>query len=167
MSLAHHNYAPSYARHLRHWLERGATPTIVEVGILRGSGLAIWCELFPRSMVVGLDIDLSHIRDNIPNLRRRGAFEHNEPELLHFDAYAPDTSELVRRLGGRSIDIVIDDGPHTVEAIYSTAAALRPLLAEHYTYFVEDNPDSLSCVAQCLAPAEVEVGSGGLIIAWS
>ena len=167
MSRIHHDYAPSYARHLARWLADGARPVIVEVGILKGSGLAIWCDLFPLGTVVGLDIDLSHFRENLPDLRARGAFRRNEPELLVFDSYAPDVSGLVGLLGERRIDVVIDDGPHSIEAITATAAALRPLLADRFTYFVEDNPDGLGPASEVLAPARSECGSGGLVVLWS
>lgn len=166
MSRAHHNYAPTYAMHLSRWLDDGASPVIVELGILRGSGLAMWCDLFPTGTVLGLDIDLSHFRDNLPALTARGAFRHNRPELAGFDSFLPDTSGLVELLAGRNIDIVIDDGPHTLEAISATARALRPLLAERFTYFVEDNPVCLEPVMEILSPARGARGSGGLVVIW-
>ena len=167
MSRVHHNYAPSYARHLKRWRGEGSRPTVVEVGILRGSGLAIWSELFPEGTVIGLDVDLSHFLENTEDLRARGAFPRGLPRSMVFDAYDPDVAELTELLDGRRIDVVIDDGPHTVEAIISVATALRPLLADRFTYFVEDNPESLHPLDDVLRPRRTVRGSGGLVIAWT
>lgn len=162
MSSAHNNYAAAYAKHLSR-RDRDDALVIVEVGILKGTGLAIWCDLFPRATVIGLDIDLQNTCDNMTNMRELGAFSQNAPSLLEFDAYRPDTTELRNVLAGRKIDVVIDDGPHTLESIEATAAALKPLLAEKYTYFVEDNPRSHGRVAAALSrPVSAVVRRGRL-----
>lgn len=167
MSRAHHNYPPSYARHLNRWRAEGSRPIVVEVGILRGSGLAIWSELFPEGTVIGLDVDLSHFLQNAETLRARGAFRHVLPQLMVFDLYDPAIWELAELLDGRRIDVVIDDGPHTVEAITTVASALRPLLADRFTYFVEANPESLHPLNSVLRPRRIVRGSGRLVIAWT
>ena len=84
----HHGYAAVYAKHLQPFVGRRFDPlTVVEAGILRGSGLAMWSELFPRADIIGLDIDLSHVRENLPNLKECGAFPGREPELHVFDQF--------------------------------------------------------------------------------
>lgn len=138
MSFVHHNYAPSYAKLLRASFPRAPRLRIclVEIGILRGTGLAIWSDYFPHSRIIGLDHDLSHYEQAKPQLLQRGAFRHTTPEVHTFDAYAPQDPS---RFGISSIDIVIDDGPHTEAAILETAKVLAPLLAENFLYIIEDN----------------------------
>ena len=77
-------YAPS--------LEAG-TLIIAEFGILKGTGLAIWCDLFPDARVIGLDIDLGHFEENRSTLERRGAFKQNKPELHEYDQLVPGDDE--------------------------------------------------------------------------
>jgi len=61
MSPFRHGYGKCYAEFLKPLLMNLENQhiTLVEIGILNGSGLAIWCDLFPRARVIGFDIDLS------------------------------------------------------------------------------------------------------------
>jgi hypothetical protein len=132
-----HNYAPFYERHLRAYI--GRPIVIVEVGILRGQGLAMWSELFPDGTVIGLDIDLGHVESERPTLVSRGAFKVANVETAVFDQYLGTAADVERILGGRKADIVIDDGCHTRPAIINTFRCLRPFLADRFTYICEDN----------------------------
>jgi len=139
MSPLHNGYAPAYAQHLAPFVRAGGELTLLEVGILRGTGLAIWSDLFPRAHVLGLDIDLSNYRSNDEFLRGRGAFAAGNVRVAEFDQYAPDVGALGTLLAGRRIDVVIDDGCHADEAILRTLEAVRGLLADRFVYFIEDN----------------------------
>jgi hypothetical protein len=164
MSRGYHNYAPSYAATLQDVLQRDMQCVLVEVGILKGTGLAVWCDLFPSGTVIGLDIDTLNFTRNKATLTGLGAFQHNSPTVQTFDAYMPDTRELEEFLDGKRIDVVIDDGPHTIEAITATARALQPLLNDRFVYFVEDNSECVSEVQRILGAREARIGSGGLVI---
>lgn len=80
----HHGYGMTYARYLALFVGQSGL-TVAEFGILKGTGLAIWCDLFPNARVIGFDIDLSHFLDNRTSLERRGAFQKNAPEVYEFD----------------------------------------------------------------------------------
>jgi hypothetical protein len=145
----HHGYAAVYAEHLQPFVSRRFDPlTVVEAGILRGSGLAMWSELFPRADIIGLDIDLSHVRENLPNLKERGAFPGREPELHVFDQFLDGRQRMKEILGSRTIDIFIDDGYHSNETILKTLGAATPFLSESFVYFVEDNDDVAPLLAE-------------------
>lgn len=133
-----HGYAPHYANHLSKFKSKEKL-VIIEVGILRGTGLALLCDLFPRARVVGLDIDLGHIHANMSALVKRGAFKRNRPELYEFDQLMPNARFISEMLGNSKIDLVIDDGLHSREAIMSTLQAFMPHLGARSTYFIEDN----------------------------
>jgi len=139
--MMHHAYAKSYARNLKPWISVRERNQVVlcEVGILRGTGLAIWCDLFPKGKVVGLDIDLSNIKQNLNFLRGRGAFSCNQPELHQFDQLKPNNKILKKIFSEQSIDICIDDGLHSDEAVLNTFASLNPFLSDQFVYFVEDS----------------------------
>lgn len=134
-----HGYAPKYAQYLAPYLTSQAPLTIVEIGILRGTGLAIWSDLFPSSRVIGLDIDLSHTRANMAALKMEGAFGKNDPELYELDQFEPHSDYLGTLLKGDRIDICIDDASHQSEAILQTLESVMPHMNESFVYFIEDN----------------------------
>jgi hypothetical protein len=147
--MENHRYAAHYAAKLRSLVKyrRKERLVICEIGILRGTGLAIWCDLFPQSRVIGLDIDLSHAQENSASLCRQGAFSSNKPELHEFDQLRPSASAIKRILGEKRINLCIDDGLHTHEAIFRTFECMRIFLDNDFTYFIEDN-DTVADVFQ-------------------
>merc|ERR1719335_1564206 len=73
--MKNHHYAPFYAKYLTKYLEgRKSTeaPTIVEFGILTGTGLAMWSDLFPDSSIFGFDLDPQNFELNRKHLKDRG-----------------------------------------------------------------------------------------------
>lgn len=137
--MAHHGYAPKYSEYLRDFLGDSGALTLAEFGILKGSGLAIWCELFPEARVLGFDIDLNHTQANMPHLRKCGAFLRNQPELHEYDQFIDNTEFLSGVLGTDRVDICIDDGFHSNETILKTLQSIKPFLADRFVYFIEDN----------------------------
>ena len=136
--MTHHGYSCKYAEYLLQFLG-SSNITLAEIGILRGSGLAIWCDLFPSAKILGLDIDLGHIQGNWENLKSLGAFTLNSPELFEFDQLNCDSVALEKNLNGRKIHICIDDGLHSDKAILNTLQCVEPYLAGRFVYFIEDN----------------------------
>jgi hypothetical protein len=147
----HHGYSSYYAKYLKPFLQRKKI-LLIEIGILRGTGLAIWCDLFPKGRIIGLDIDLSHYKNNLPKLFKMGAFTKNQPELYEFDQYIDNEKYLATLLGGEKVDICIDDGNHSDEPIKTTFKSIFPHLSETFIYFIEDNtsvtPDLIATYPQ-------------------
>ena len=137
--MLHHGYAPKYAEGLQPFFNFGPI-TLVEIGVLEGTGLAIWCDLFPDSRVIGLDLDLTHVEHNMQALKHKGAFRNNEPELYEFDQFADNTEKIKKILSGDTINICIDDGAHSDQAILTTVQSLYSSLDDSFVYFIEDNP---------------------------
>lgn len=135
--MLHHGYAPAYSHYLMPFLGV-SNLTLAEIGILRGTGLAIWCDLFPKARVMGLDIDLGHFESNRAALEQRGAFKRNKPELHEYDQLISGEGRLRQILGGRTLDIVIDDGLHSPESIITTWRSTLPLLSPRFAYIIED-----------------------------
>jgi predicted O-methyltransferase YrrM len=133
MAADRNNYAAAYATVLA-----DLNPTVVvELGVFQGVSMAMWCELFPEATVVGLDLDFERYSENLPNLRDRGAFRVNSPVLHEWDAYGDDV-EYVRDLGG--LDLFVDDGPHTKDAIENVVRMVGPLMNPGGVYVIEDYP---------------------------
>lgn len=141
MSNLCHDYAKIYSKYLEKFINKDKKEKIVlvEVGILRGTGLAIWSELFPNSRIIGLDIDLGNIERNMKNLKKRGAFKNDNLELYTFDQFKDNKDLLKKVLKGDKIDILIDDGVHSNETIIKTIDSSLPHLSNDFIYFIEDN----------------------------
>ena len=141
--MLHHGYANCYSKYLKQFRDDRpsvSAPVVCEIGILNGTGLAIWCDLFTSSRVIGLDIDPSNFEDNIDNLLDFGAFTKNHPEVFEFDQFVNNSQYVGEILNGDKIDVCIDDGCHKEEAICMTFKSMLPHLNNHFVYFIEDNP---------------------------
>jgi len=134
--MTRHGYAKYYSKHLNDF---NCVSTIVECGILKGTGLAIWSKLFPNADIIGLDIDINHAKNNLDFLKSKGAFENKMPELYEYDQFEDNTDKLVNILKGRKICIAIDDGHHSDSSIKNTYNAFKSHLCDKFVYFVEDN----------------------------
>ncbi len=156
MTRVHHGFAPHYSRHLLPLARSGRRIVLAEAGVLRGSGLAIWCDLFPEGRIIGLDIDFSHIRGNMDNLEALGAFAKNQPELHEFDQFEDNRARLAHILDGDRIDVYIDDGFHSDESILSSLASTWPHLARPFVCIIEDNATVAPKIAEAYADARVE-----------
>ena len=116
----HHNYGRVYQRHLARFLSNRSSVVLIEAGILRGTGLAIWSELFPHGRIIGLDIDLSHFFANFESLIARGGTNNRNYEVHVYDAYVDNRQHFADILQGDIIDIFIDDAAHTDESVLMT-----------------------------------------------
>jgi acid stress-induced BolA-like protein IbaG/YrbA len=135
-----HRYAKHYATHLARFVKDRFKPyVVVECGILRGTGLAVWSTLFPNAQIIGLDIDLTHTENNMEFLKSEGAFQTGTLELYEFDQFFDNTDLIKQILNNRTIDIAIDDGAHLDYTILNTYDTLEPYLSKEFCYFVEDH----------------------------
>lgn len=76
--------------------------TILEIGICHGGSLILWNDYFPNASIIGVDLD----DQTAPPLKT-----YNRITTHFVDAYSEKfISELP------DIDILIDDGPHSVES---------------------------------------------------
>ena len=130
MAADRNGYAEFYS-----WLTGKVDPdTLVELGVFRGSSLAVWDAVWPGVQILGLDLELSRYEKNLPLLLERGAFPGHLPEIRTFDAYKPDVRTIWDVVG--VVDVFVDDGPHTGSAIRACLAEIGPLVRQ--AYVIED-----------------------------
>lgn len=139
MSVLLNNYSEKYSQYLKLLRHSNKLITILEVGILRGTGLAVWDEYFDNKIVYGFDYDLGNFEQNQNKLIELGAFQKNLPTLKFFDQFADNSKTLEETFGTQKIDVIIDDAYHSDESIINTFSELQPYLNESFVYFIEDN----------------------------
>lgn len=139
MNVFLHNYSDKYSQYLEPLRHSKKTIHLLEVGILKGTGLAVWDEYFENKKIYGFDYDLGNFEQNKNHLLELGAFSKELPTLKFFDQFANNSKTLEETFGSHKLDVVIDDAYHSDETIINTFNELQQYLNETFVYFIEDN----------------------------
>lgn len=120
-----HHYFELYHRHLAKY--RGQAPVVVEIGVAFGGSLPMWHAYFGEgTRVIGIDVDPACSQ-----------FANAMTGIIIGDqgdrAFLASVRERVPR-----IDILIDDGGHTMVQQIATLEELYPHVHERGTYVCED-----------------------------
>jgi len=137
MDPKHHNYAPIYSDYINRMDDK--IHTIVEVGILGGTGLGMWNSIFPDSKIFGFDRDTHTYNNNLENLKKVG-FDDSKLLVQQMDQRQVEENKPLFESTFSSVrpDIVVDDGFHAPDAGWKTFASMKPFLADMFIYFIED-----------------------------
>eukprot|EP00933_Yihiella_yeosuensis_P021356 TRINITY_DN16904_c0_g1_i1.p1 TRINITY_DN16904_c0_g1~~TRINITY_DN16904_c0_g1_i1.p1 ORF type:complete len:388 (+),score=21.96 TRINITY_DN16904_c0_g1_i1:70-1233(+) len=120
-------YFPAYHRHLRQFI--GQDVNILEIGVRFGGSLEMWRAVFgERANIFGIDFDARSGR-----LR----FDSNRTRVIIGDQTDHRLWQRVKKMMPR-IDIVIDDGAHSVNAYLVTLTELLPRMSSRGVYMIED-----------------------------
>ena len=145
-----HGYSVLYCHAINSYLnnvsKKADDPSlkIAEIGILNGSGLAIWSDWFKNAELFGFDLDLAIFHSNRQFLLEQGAFQRALPKVSEIDQYDITSQKISDILQGEKINIAIDDGAHTELSIINTFSAFKSNLAYDFLYFIEDNWNTIS-----------------------
>ena len=120
-----HHYFDIYHRHFQFF--RGRSPVVLEIGVFHGGSLQMWKKYFgPGAQIVGIDIDPrcrdleeDGIRVLIGNQADRGFLAGVREQVPH-------------------IDIVIDDGGHTMPQQITSFEELYSHIQPNGIYLCED-----------------------------
>jgi hypothetical protein len=120
-----HHYFDIYHNHFHRF--RNLPATIFEIGVFQGGSLKMWKSYFgPNAKIYGVDID--------PRCK-----ELEEDQIKIFIGDQADRGflqELRGKIG--AIDILIDDGGHTMTQQITTFDELYPAVSETGVYLIED-----------------------------
>ena len=119
---------------VRHKVKR-----MVEIGVQSNASVAMWQEYFPNAEIIGIDID--------PECKQ---FESGRVKIIIGDQTDRAFLEAFARENFGTIDIIVDDGLHTPNAILTSFSSLYPALSTHGIYAIEDLIDH-SYVPQLVA----------------
>lgn len=120
-----HHYFEIYHRHFERF--RGRAPVVLEIGVFHGGSLQMWRRYFgPEARIIGVDID--------PRCRQ---FEEPGVEIVIGDQADRGFLAGLRERFPR-VDIVIDDGGHTMTQQITCFEELYPHVQPHGVYLCED-----------------------------
>ena len=119
------HYFPIYERHLERYVNRPIT--LIEIGCGKGGSLQLWKQYFgPYARIVGLDITPECRDFEETQIHIRTGDQSNERFLASvIDEFGP-------------VNIVLDDGSHMMNHIYTSFRCLFPRMASDGVYIVED-----------------------------
>jgi hypothetical protein len=147
MNPKRHDYAPLYAKHLTrlHDHNQSLVPTVVEIGILACTGLAMWSNIYPDSRILGFDWDTTPCKNNWDLLKTKGFKDahvtvHHLDQMQNNEAMLRDIlrdPDFLKEYSGK-LNVVIDDGCHKPECAEKTFQSFHPFLDDHFAYFLED-----------------------------
>lgn len=114
---------------------RKKVKNVLELGIWGGESLRMWRDYFPNAVVHGLDIE-----------DRCNAMEGEDRiKAIFTNAYCAETLSSF----DIKFDVIVDDGPHTLESQCFAVANYSNLLSKNGILVVEDipNPDWIPALA--------------------
>jgi SAM-dependent methyltransferase len=100
---------------------------ILEIGIFQGGSIKLWKEYFSKAKeIIGVDITNEHLHPKHLNI--------DGVSYEFGDAYDPEFSKIFPN----DFDIIIDDGPHSLDSQITSIQLYLPKLKKDGTFIVED-----------------------------
>jgi cephalosporin hydroxylase len=108
---------------------------VLEIGIFEGGSIKLWDEFFVNATIYGVDIE-DRIKLDIKN-------EETIKLYPTSDAYSENfvTSTFLDK--DIKFDVIIDDGPHSLESMVYCIQLYLPLLSDNGILVIEDVPQLL------------------------
>ena len=124
-----HSYIPVYERLLNPYVYRHIK--LLEIGVANGGSALIWQDYLPFSKLYLVDnIDSIH-----PDIKQQ--LDPNRCTIYKMDAYTNYAVNTLRS-NSRMFDIIIDDGPHTIQSQVLFIKKYFDLLKEGGIMIIED-----------------------------
>lgn len=124
-----HSYLPVYEKLFEPY--RHTAKGVLEIGIAQGGSIKLWRDYFYKAIIYGIDI---YTTENMPSDLL------SLPDVCCFtstDAYSP---EFINQIP-HPLDIVIDDGPHTLVSQQQAILQYLPKLKSNGLLVIEDIQD--------------------------
>lgn len=119
------HYFEIYDRHFAKY--RNKAPVVMEIGVFRGGSMQMWKDYFGEgAQIIGVDID-----------EKTKAFEEDQ---IHIEIGSQSDREFLKKLKLKypKIDILIDDGGHTMEQQITTFEEMFCHISMDGVYLCED-----------------------------
>lgn len=119
-----HKYGPMYEFLLES--RRDTNLPILEIGVDQGFSMRAWREIFPTSMIVGID--------NRPECQMK--------DVSRVTTFCVDVKDVVAMVNIANqfdpFEIIVDDGSHQLADQIVALSVLRPFLSRGGIYIIED-----------------------------
>lgn len=125
-----HSYLPVYEELLQK--KKLSAQSVLEIGIYYGGSIKLWKDYFTNAKVYAVEIfDLRHVWD---------VLQHDERIVLYTstDAYDPQFVKTKLADQGLRFDMILDDGPHSLESMKACIQLYLPLLTDDGILIIED-----------------------------
>jgi demethylmacrocin O-methyltransferase len=119
-----HNYVDLYERLILQW--KNDPIKILEIGIEKGGSLLMWQDYFPKATIYGLDME------------DKSALANARVTTLMGDQAKRGDLQRAMDISGGEIDILIDDGGHTMEQQQVSLGFLFKYVRPGGYYILED-----------------------------
>ena len=107
---------------------------VLEVGIQRGGSIKLWSDYFIHAKIYGLDImDFDKINSHL--------IKDDPRVVLYTGVNAYDPTFITQTLSHMKFDVLIDDGPHTLESMKQFIQLYVPLMSNFGILVIEDIQD--------------------------
>ena len=131
---------------------QNSAKNVLEVGICDGGSIRLWHDYFVNAHVYGLDV--------IEKPRETWFDIVNQPRITLFSQNAYDSDFVTREFldKGLKFDMILDDGPHTLESMIMFVTLYSQVLSDTGLLVVEDVQDYgwieilKNCVPERLKP---------------
>lgn len=123
-----HSYCPFYEKIFRDYISDLEISSVLEIGTYKGGWAYTMHQLLPLSTIYTIDIE-----DNFSSTLSQKMKTRFLPCIR--DAY---TEEAIKSFGDVKFDLIIDDGPHTVESQIWTIKNYLSLLQPDGLMLIED-----------------------------
>lgn len=127
-----HNYVEVYERFIFQW--KNDPIKIFEIGIAEGGSLVMWQEYFPKASIFGVDIV------------DKSAFANARVKTLIGDQSKRDQLQKAIDVSGGDIDLLVDDGGHSMEQQQVSLGYLFKFVKPGGYYILEDVHTSVSAL---------------------
>lgn len=129
--ITHHTYLPVYDGIFPRI--RDSARNILEIGVWIGASLPLWRNYFSNAKIFAVDI---HEKDFLTIEE----IKNDSNIVLHMPADGYDSQFIYREFISKGVvfDLILDDGPHTLESQIECINKYLPLLAENGILVIED-----------------------------
>ena len=123
-----HSYLPLYQKLLEN--KKETAKNVLEVGIQYGGSIKLWNDFFTNATVYGIDImNFENVWNEIKN---------NDKIVLYTSRNAYDIHFFNKTFLNIKFDLILDDGPHTLESMIQFIQLYSQLMTEDGILIIED-----------------------------
>ena len=120
-----HSYLELYQKLL--CSKKDTAKNVLEIGIFKGGSIKLWHDFFTNAHIYGIDImEEKHVWDEI---KKYGITLYTSTDAYNY---------IVNELSDKKFDVILDDGPHTLESQLKCILLYSNVMTEDGILMIED-----------------------------